>query len=190
MIPDWNLAAVLPPVRPGAPGHSADRSPYIATLQEVVDRFATSAARIVILRGLLEYRAELRNRGIDAEFQWLNGSFMEDKEALINVPPNDVDVVTFFRLPANASQQDFLNQNGDLFDPPATKIAYHVDAYPYLIGRPLSLSDVRQISYWYSMWSHRRNWLWKGFVQVGMAADNDNAASDLLTQVEREMAAP
>jgi len=44
---------VLPPVRPGLPGHSPDRSPYSALLSEMVQRFASSPQRIGILRGLL-----------------------------------------------------------------------------------------------------------------------------------------
>jgi hypothetical protein len=53
MIPEWNISAVLPPVRPGAAGHSPDRSPYKASLSEVVERFAKTPARLEILRGLL-----------------------------------------------------------------------------------------------------------------------------------------
>jgi hypothetical protein len=84
MIPEWNISAVLPPIRPGAAGHSPDRSPYKASLSEVVERFAKTPARLEILRGLLNYRAELRKRGISTGFQWLNGSFMEHKEVLIH----------------------------------------------------------------------------------------------------------
>lgn len=99
MIPDWNISAVLPPVRPGAPGHSPDRSPYVASFSQIVERFATSAERIRILQGLLSYRAALEGRGISSGFQWLDGSFLEHKEAIQAVAPNDVDVVTFFPLP-------------------------------------------------------------------------------------------
>lgn len=37
MIPAWNLQGVIPPIRPGAPGHDADRSPYTASLDAFVD---------------------------------------------------------------------------------------------------------------------------------------------------------
>ncbi len=95
MIPDWNLAAVVPPVRPGAQGHSPDRSPYIVSLPQIVERFATSPQRIRILRGFMAYRTELKARSISSGFQWLDGSFLEDKESLLGESPNDVDVVTF-----------------------------------------------------------------------------------------------
>jgi hypothetical protein len=118
MIPDWNISAVLPPVRPGAAGHSSDRSPYKASFSEVVEKFATPAPRIEILRGLLKYRIELRNRGVSSGFQWLDGSFMEHKEVLLLEPPKDVDVVTFFHLPPDTDEATFSRTNLDLFQLP------------------------------------------------------------------------
>jgi hypothetical protein len=187
MIPAWNSSAVLPSVRPGQPGHSADRSPYSASFSEVVQRFATSLERIAILRGLLQYRRELARIGISNGFQWLDGSFMEHKEALLNAPPNDMDVVTFFTLPTGITdEQSLLAQNPELFMSDLSKPRFHVDAYAMVIGNPLEASDVQQISYWYSMWSHRRNGLWKGFVQVDISAAGDQIEEELLNQIERE----
>jgi len=187
MIPAWNSSAVLPPVRPGQPGHSPDRSPYSAPLSEVVQRFATSLDRIAILRGLLAYRNELARVGIIDGFQWLDGSFMENKELLLNEPPSDVDVVTFFTLPAGIiDERTFVAQNPDLFYPSQSKLRFHVDAYAMLIGNALEVYDIQQISYWYSMWSHRRNGLWKGFVRVDISPKEDQIAKALLDQIERE----
>jgi hypothetical protein len=186
MIPAWNISAVLPPIRPNAVSNSFDRSPYSASLSNVVERFGTSVERRAILRGLLSYRAALRAAGIVAGFQWLNGSFVENKELLTGYPPNDVDVVTFFDLPPETNEATFITQAGELFDSIKTKAQFHVDAYPFRIGKILSLAEVRQISYWYSMWSHRRNQLWKGFVQVDMAANEDDLARAVLDQLEQE----
>jgi hypothetical protein len=187
MIPDWNSTGVLPPLRPGAAGHSPDRSPYRISLSQVVERFATSPERISILHGLLDYRRQLREKaGITTGFQWLDGSFLENKEVLEGTAPKDIDVVTFFDLPPNTSQEELLTANRDLFDPESTKKLFLVDGYPFVLGNPLTPPDVRQISYWYSMWSHRRNLLWKGFVQVDVARDDDEVASELLKQIERE----
>lgn len=188
MIPDWNISAVLPPVRPGALGHSPDRSPYGASFSQIVERFATSAERIRILQGLLSYRAELEARGIASGFQWLNGSFMEHKEAIQAAAPNDVDVVTFFPLPNGESQGSFMPKIADLLDVPLTKQIYRVDAYGFVLGEQMGPADVRQITYWYSMWSHRRNGLWKGFVQVDISPNEDQMAKALLTQIELETA--
>lgn len=64
MIPTWNMAGVLPPIRPGMPGHSPDRSPYSAVLADVIERFSPSPERINILQGLLRLRAAFHAAGV------------------------------------------------------------------------------------------------------------------------------
>lgn len=81
-IPAWNSAGVLPPIRPNAPGSSPDRSPYVVDLAVLFDRFTTSPERMAILDGLLRFRADLHAAGITSGFQWLDGSFLEQVEAL------------------------------------------------------------------------------------------------------------
>ena len=51
----------------------------------------------------------------------------------------------------------------------------------------METSSVRWISYWYSMWSHRRDGLWKGFVQVDLDSAQDPAALQLLTQAQADL---
>lgn len=186
MIPAWNNAAMLPPIRPGQPGHSTDRSPYHVTLTDVVERFATSPERIRILRGLIAYRTALAQTIIVGGFQWLDGSFMEHKEALEGEAPNDVDVVTFYELTDGKNQAELETTNPALFDQFFLKSTYSVDAYTHQTGLSLQSYDVRQISYWYSMWSHRRNGIWKGFVQVELSPTEDQLATSLLDQIEQE----
>jgi hypothetical protein len=41
---------------------------------------------------------------------------------------------------------------------------------------------VAQSSYWYSMWSHRRNQAWKGFLQIDLAPSQDVEALAWLQQ--------
>ncbi|AQZ32059.1 MULTISPECIES: DUF6932 family protein [Pseudomonadaceae] len=184
MIPEWNLSGVLPPIQPGEAGHSANRSPYRVALVEVVEVFSGSAHRISILQGLLDYRAALHALGIARGFQWLDGSFMEHVEVLESRPPRDMDVVTFFHLPANETQASLASKAAHLFIPEQTKAVYQLDAYPYILGRPTEPHHVKQISYWYSMWSHRRNGMWKGFVQVDLAPEEDQAARSILELVQ------
>jgi len=190
MVPPWNNAAVLPPVRPGQPGHSPDRSPYRVALSAVIERFATSPDRIRILRGLIDYRRALAQTIIADGFQWLDGSFLEHKEALTGEAPKDVDVVTFYALPEGKTQDDLFAENPALLDHDQVKQTYLVDSFTHQIGLSLERFDVRQVSYWYSMWSHRRNGVWKGFVQVELSTAEDQIASSLLDQVEKEGACP
>lgn len=180
MIPVWNMAGVLPPVRPGMPGHSPDRSPYVSALVDVIESFSTSADRIAILQGFLALRARLHAIGLVSGFQWIDGSFLEQIEVLASRSPADIDVVTYFDLPAGDTEADVVAKHPILFDHSHVKIAFHVDHYPAVLGKPMDASQIRQISYWYSMWSHRRDGLWKGFVQVSLDPLEDLPALQML----------
>lgn len=179
-IPAWTANGVIPPINPTAPT-SAERSPYAVTLCEFVLRFATSPKRVQILDGFLRYRARLHATGLRAGFQWLNGSFHENVEVNEGRDPNDLDVVTFFTLPVGVTQQQIMLLAPDLFPNTAAgqatlKAAYFVDAYAVSLGsRPLLL--VQQSAYWYSMWSHRRDSTWKGYLQVNLDPMDDALAA-------------
>jgi hypothetical protein len=184
MIPSWTNAGVLPPIRPQQPGHSPDRSPYRVPLSEVIDHFSSSPKRISILKGLLEYRAALHRLGIISGFQWLDGSFIEDVETQETRSPNDVDVVTYFSMPIGETQATLFAIAGDLFKNSYVKETYLVDAYTHVLGEPTAAHHIREISYWYSMWSHRRNGLWKGFIQVELDPQEDVEAGKILEAIQ------
>jgi hypothetical protein len=42
----------------------------------------------------------------------------------------------------------------------------------------------RQSAYWYSVWSHRRNQRWKGFVHVDLAPSADATAAATLASLD------
>ena len=192
-IPARNSKGVIPPIGTADPT-SPLRSPYVVPLTEVVHRFGTSLARLTILEGLLRYRVALHAAGLIQGFQWLNGSFLEDVESRESRPPNDIDVVTFFRLPPGATEASIIQRAPVLF--PRDRAArlifkqqYHVDAYlEHLSARPERV--VRRSTYWYSMWSHRRNGDWKGYLQVNLVPAEDAAASSLLVSLSHEGAPP
>lgn len=175
-IPTWSVTGVLPSVRPGKPGHSSDRSPYTVSLAAFVDHFGFSPERLDILEGLLQFRAELHHYGITSGFQWLDGSFLEQVELLEGRPPKDVDVVTLFHLPEGESQQSLLGRQRELFHPGRLKEKFWVDGYFHVLGEPTDSYNVRRITYWYSMWSHRRDGLWKGFLLVDLDPSQDPLA--------------
>lgn len=182
VIPDWNAQAVLPPVV-GAP-HGAQRSPYLVSLVAVVERFGGSPERRAILDGFLRYRAGLHGAGVVRGFQWLDGSFVEDVERLEGRSPNDLDVVSFFERPAGVSQRALAERAPELFATDAIsaamlKVEFRVDAYAVDLGsEPAQL--VERSTYWYSMWSHRRDQRWKGFLRVDLAPVDDVAAAAML----------
>lgn len=174
LIPPWDGFGVIPPIRPGAAGHELDRSPYQASMYDVARRFGESPARRKILRGLIEFRAKLRDIGIREGFQWLNGSFFECVEVTRGRDPKDIDVVTFTVLGDEAAQVRLVQVAPELFDHGTVWSIYHVDHYFVGLGDPLDNASVRITGYWYSMWSHRRDdYLWKGFVEVKLDADED-----------------
>lgn len=192
-IPAWNAQGVLPPVGRPDPT-SAVRSPYVVPLSEVVHRFGTNSDRLSILDGLLRYRAALHATGLSQGFQWLNGSFVEDVERVEGRPPNDIDVVTFFRLSTGVTEAAVAQRVPDLFPQDhagrvSFKQRFHVDAYlENLEASPERV--IRRSTYWYSMWAHRRNGAWKGYVQVDLAPAADDGARALLASLTGSGAQP
>ncbi len=182
-IPAWSADGVLPPVNALQPT-STERSPYVVSLTDFVLRFGQTAARLLVLDGFLRYRAALSAAGFVNGFQWLDGSFLEHIEITESRSPNDIDVVTFFRMPPGLSQRDLQARAPEVIPVDAIskrklKDKYSVDAY--LV--PLEVSPERltqRSAYWYSVWSHRRNHTWKGFVQIDLAPNEDSVASGIL----------
>lgn len=186
MIPEWNMAGVLPPIYPGGEGASPNRSPYKTDLYQIVDRLAFSQERINILQGFLLFRAELNRLGIETGFQWIDGSFLEKVEDLESRSPNDIDVVTFFELPGGETQKSLWEKKPELFESSKTKSEFSVDAYFHILGKPTDELEIRKISYWHSLWSHRRDLnTWKGFIQVKLSQTDDKIAKDLLDSIQR-----
>ena len=186
MIPEFNMAGVIPPIRPGASGHSNDRSPYIVSINSVVSRFATSPKRIKILKSFLDFRKDFYDLGVIDGFQWIDGSFCQDVETVEQRDPGDIDVVTFFSLPAGVDLTiELITGINNLIDSEYTKPKYNVDAYGMQLGTVFSAHTVQQLSYWYSMWSHRKSDnMWKGFVQVTFTPVEDLEAKTNLKKIE------
>jgi hypothetical protein len=174
-IPKFTHDGVLPPfVGPDGPGGGAhDMSPYPATASEVVATLGDSDERKEILRGWLQHRADLRALGFVHGFQWLDGSFVEEKE------PKDLDVVSFFYRPAGLADPTALvrlmGANPSVFVRPLVKRAYHVDFLPIdLDGSPEGLVGLTR--YYLGLFSHRRNdYVWKGMLQVSLEDPADDA---------------
>jgi len=176
-LPNWSPAGVLPPIDAVAPT-SANRSPYRVALADFVLRFGISRERSDILDGLLRYRAALHAAGLVTGFQWIDGSFLEHVELVAGRPPNDVDVVTFFRIAAGDSQDAVLKRNPDLFDQAKVMQTFNVDGYLVLLDGDAS-ALVANSAYWYGVWSHRRDMTWKGFVELDLTPA-ETPATDLL----------
>ena len=184
-VPAFNVDGVIPPYTgatgPGGPHTSM--SPYFATCLEVVQSLGTSPQRLTILGGWLAHRAELRAVGMVSGFQWLDGSFLEDKV------PNDLDIVTFIELPPAIAQKGtaFFQANQHLIDRNPVKQAFSLDLFWVDLGsRPQSVVTLSR--YYFGLFSHRRgDDLWKGMLEVNLA---DPTEPDAATHVAGSLAAP
>lgn len=179
MFPGFNPSGVIPPFI--ASPVNQDGAPYETNLTAIVYQLGTTPERRALLQGLLDFRAALRNAGITAGFQILNGSFTENCEQLRGVPPGDIDVVTFAHVPAatQAQLQEFLTEHGQLFDPPQVKEQFRCDAYFVDLGKNAQLI-VEDTFYWYGLFSHQKTtFTWKGTLRVPLMAD-DVVARQLL----------
>lgn len=178
-IPAFTIDGVLPPfVGANGPGGApSDMTPYEVTPLEVVAALGHTDARRVILTKWLEHRAALRALGVVSGFQWLDGSFCEDKI------PNDLDIVTLFYRPTAAVDDAQLMMlraaNPTVFQRTPVKRTYNLDAFFVdLNSHPTSMIDYTR--YLLGLFSHRRgDSLWKGMLQVDLstqAADGEALA--------------
>lgn len=185
-IPSWGPNGVLPPINEASPV-AVERSPYVVSLPLFVQRFGTTPERRKVLAGLLRYRAALHRLGIVDGFQWLDGSFLEHVELIEDRAPNDIDVVTFYRLPSGRSQRALAKAAGALLDAKMTTREFLVDGYVVCLDTdPQRLT--RHAVYWYSVWSRRRDRRWKGFVQVSLGASQDARATAVLEALDAQEA--
>lgn len=183
-IPDWDLHGVVPPIRIAAPT-SRDRSPYSVSLIDFILRFGTSAARREIISGFLNYRDALRGVRLVRGYQWIDGSFIEDIETIEDRAPRDIDVVTLFHLPDGETQETLLVRMPRLFRAEDTKVDYRVDAHYVQLNTDNPEFLVDQTTYWYSLWSHRRNHRWKGYLKIDLSTVDDHAARVSLDEMTR-----
>ena len=186
-IPSWDQNnKVLPPIRPNTPLEKQldpiNRSPYAAPLEEVVKRFATTLDRVALFQNFLRYRSALHGWGITAGFQWINGSFVENVEGGSEPrSPEDIDVITFYY----GAEDNTLHLQ--LLDPALTRVMYKVEGYGIELGAPLSVATAVLIGHLHSIWSHRRNGVWKGFVQVDLEPQDDPPALTRLQAIRKEL---
>jgi hypothetical protein len=176
-IPPFDgILNILPPHLGDPASRREDLSPYPCTIEELCNRFATSAERKSILDGFLNLRAEFLGLGIRG-FQWIGGSFVENIEAQETRPPDDIDVVTFVLNPqGSAALKTTLSPKPELLSRADVKSTYHVDHLWLPLGvAPVNLVDHSR--YWYGLFSHRRDGVWKGMLVMKLADkfDDDKA---------------
>ena len=178
-IPDWSYSGVLPPIDE----NEAPSSPYEVSLYDVVARFCETESRRHLVKGLLDFRARLHYASLIRGFQWIDGSFVENAEEARERPPEDIDVVTFFRIPDNHTEETLLRSFPELFNRRGVKDTHGVDSYFVPMNGDALESIVSWSVYWNSLWSHRKgDLLWKGYLQVDLSIGQD---AEALAELER-----
>lgn len=75
-----------------------------------------------------------------------------------------------------------------VLDHDAAKARFLVDSYFVEINQEPPEVLVERSAYWYSMWSHRRNQAWKGYLQIDLNPAHDADARERLIQLDGQEA--
>ena len=135
--------------------------------------------RIVLLEGLLQYRAALAAAGIVDGIQWIGGSFLENVEVTRKRAPQDIDVVTFANLPdLVGAKGDFVKENSSLFTSSKAKKLFKCDAKFVDLGIDPKLI-VAQTRFYFGLYSHTHDYLWKGMLEIPLNSDDSDALAKL-----------
>lgn len=177
-LPSFDLRGLLPPFV-GADAATQDRSPYWATMPELVAAFGTTPHRCALLRNLIAYRALLAQGGYVGGIQFIDGSFVENVEALANRDPSDIDVFSILSAPPRYLTDPAAWQatgltfwNAEVANRDLNKQRFSLDTYAVLFEeiQVQPINYINQIIYWYGLFSHQRDtFAWKGF--AGLALD-------------------
>lgn len=163
-IPDFDHNHVLPP-HVGNPTNRNDLSPYPCSILELCHKFSTSTERIIILKNLVKFRIKINDLGIKIGFQWLDGSFLENIEVSQERPPRDLDIITFYGNLSMDEQNKIVASFPEFANPTLAKQNYLLDHYAidYMFHPNVTVEQTR---YWLQLFSHNRNGVWKGMLNI------------------------
>ncbi|WP_431303016.1 DUF6932 family protein [Sediminicoccus sp. BL-A-41-H5] len=182
-LPPFDMRGLLPPFI-GADAATHDRSPYVSTMSELGASLGTTPERRHLLRNLIAYRALIASDGYTSGFQFIDGSFVENIEALAGRPPGDIDVFSLLDAPTKYLtnsvswqthglpfwQHEIANRNHN-------KARFSLDTYALLFQELQPMGLIQATIYWYSLFSHQRNtFAWKGFATIPLDPAGDQVA--------------
>ncbi|KQX21181.1 hypothetical protein ASD01_29670 [Ensifer sp. Root423] len=157
-------------------------------MTELVQAFGTTPHRRQLLRNLIAYRQLISAGGYTSGLQFLDGSFVEDVERHSRREPGDIDVFSLLHVPAQYMQDPPSWQQGgfqfwadEIQNQPRNKDRFRLDTYAALVEEFQLLGLLKNVMYWYSLFSHQRDtYAWKGFVAVVLDPIQDASALTLL----------
>ena len=172
MIPDFDHNNVLPPYI-GNATNPGNMSPYQCDIMEFCQHFATSPARIAILKGYVRFRLSCVANGITGR-QWIDGSFVENIEVSESRDPHDMDVVTLMKITPGMDDRQLLVAFPEFANHRLSIQNYKVDHYPFIINLSPEYT-IMQTKYWNLLFGHNRRGVWKGMLEIPLY---DNSAFD------------
>lgn len=182
-IPNFDHNGVLPP-HLGNPTEPSQVSPYRCSSVALCERFATSAKRTEILKGFIAFRQKLHNFGLTDGVQWLDGSFLEDIETREMRPPNDLDLVTIYWGYDLLFQEKLFQNIEEFANSSLSKRNYLLDHYPFDASYS-PMATVALSSYWIQLFSHNRDAVWKGMLEIPLNTPKEDAeALDFLNTIK------
>lgn len=184
-VPAFDRRGLLPPFL-GADSATtlAARSPYAASLTDLVSALGTTPVRCNLLYNLIKYRGLLDSFGYVDGMQFIDGSFVEDVELREARDPGDIDVFSFLVRPIQYHGNDalwratgFPQWTSEVANQALNKQRFQLDVYAIAVDQAGPLQLINETIYWYSLFSHRRvTQEWKGFVAVPLNAADDQTA--------------
>jgi hypothetical protein len=175
VIPAFDHNLVLPP-HAGDPRLLRDLSPYPCTTLDLVKRFGTSAERVAIMRGLLDFRARMASEGLVNGFQWLDGSFLENVEVSESRPPNDLDLLTIYWGYDLTFQTNLVQRFPEFADHNRSKAQFRLDHFPIDADYRPDIT-VDQTRYWIQLFTHNRDGVWKGMLRINLNTHAEDVAA-------------
>ena len=170
MILPFNHNHVIPPYLGTDSSLPGNQSPFKTDIMELCQHFATSKARVDILKGYVEFRMQCVVCGITG-FQWIDGSFVENVEMRESRDPHDIDVISFIFNVTPVTIDNIKNKFTEFVDPRQSKYRYSVDHYVVQADSD-PMTTINGVKYWNQLFGHNRNGVWKGMLQLPLSNDD------------------
>lgn len=165
-IPDFDHNNVLPPFINGSPGTAANHSPYVCSILEFCEKFATTEIRINLLINFIKFRIKIHESEITSGFQWVDGSFLEDKEKILKKGPDDIDVATFFEVTSPNTRNKIESEFPEFIQRELAKNNYKIDHLLIHIPALPPYHLIRSTNFISKLFSYSRRGVYKGMVEI------------------------
>lgn len=183
-IPDFDHNNVLPPFINGSPGNAANHSPYVCSILEFCEKFATTEIRIDLLTNFIKFRIKIHESEITSGFQWVDGSFLEDKEKILGEDPSDIDVATFFQVTSPNTVDKINSDFPEFFQRKLAKNKYKLDHLLIHVPALNPYQLIRNTNFISKLFSYSRRGVYKGMVEIHLnSIHEDRLALDYLNGI-------